>query len=186
MEPELGEITLLLQQIRNGDRGAESRLIPLLYHELRRLASRYVRHERSGHSLQTTALVDEAYLRLTRQRGAPWQNRAHFFGVAASLMRHILVDHARERLAKKRGGSGEKLGLDEARAVAVVPSDQLLALDEALKQLEERDPRLSRIVELRFFGGLSEEETGEVLGISVRTVKRDWSIAKAWLYRQIK
>jgi len=101
-------------------------------------------------------------------------------------MRHILVDHARERLAKKRGGSGEKLGLDEARSVAVVPSDQLLALDEALKQLEERDPRLSRIVELRFFGGLSEEETGEVLGISVRTVKRDWSIAKAWLYRQIK
>jgi RNA polymerase sigma-70 factor, ECF subfamily len=185
VEPQPGEITQLLQQINGGDPAAQSRLIPLVYRELRRLAAQYMRMERSGHTLQTTALVHEAYLRLAKQKGAPWQSRAQFFGVAARLMRRILVDHARERLAKKRGGSWEKVSLDEALTVAALPSDRLLALDEALDRLGERDFRQSRIVELKFFGGLSEAEAAEVLGVSVRTVKRDWCVAKAWLYQEM-
>ncbi len=186
MEPDSSEITQLLDQIRNGDQEAESRLVPLVYRELRRLASHYMRQERPGHTLQTTALVHEAYLRFTKKKDVPWQNRAHFFGVAAKLMRRVLVDHARGHRAKKRGGLQEELSLNEAFLVEAGPSEQLLALEEALQRLEERDPRASRVVELRFFGGLNEEEAAEVLGVSARTVKRDWSIAKAWLYQQIR
>jgi RNA polymerase sigma factor (TIGR02999 family) len=180
-----GEVTNLLIQLRHGNRDAESRLMPLVYGELRRLAGRYMRGERPGHTLQATALVHEAYLRLVGHQEVDWQNRAHFFGVAASLMRRILVDHARAKLAKKRGGADQKVSLDEAVLVQPETSPQFLALDEALERLAKRDPRQARIVDLRYFGGLSEEETAEVLGISVRTVKRDWNVARAWLYQQL-
>jgi len=185
MEESPGEITRLLAEIKSGNRDAESRLIPLVYNELRRLASHYMRRENPGHTLQATALVHEAYLRLTQQKEVNWQNRAHFYGVAASLMRRILIDHARERLAKKRGGSREKVSLDAAIVVSPYPSAQLLAVEEALQRLAVRDPRQGRIVELRFYGGLTEEEAAEVLAVSVRTVKRDWKVAKAWLYQEI-
>jgi RNA polymerase sigma-70 factor (ECF subfamily) len=180
-----GELTNLLIQVKNGNGDAQSRLIPLVYAELRRIAARYMRGERPGHSLQATALVHEAYLRLAGQKEMSWQNRAHFFGVAANIMRRILVDHARAKQAKKRGGSEQKVSIDEAVLVQPDPPQDFLALDEALDRLAKRDPRQSRIVELRFFGGLSEEETAEVLGISLRTVKRDWKVARAWLYQQV-
>src|ERR1035437_3745706 len=180
-----GELTNLLIQVKNGNGDAQSRLIPLVYAELRRIAARYMRGERPGHSLQATALVHEAYLRLAGQKEMSWQNRAHFFGVAANIMRRILVDHARVKQAKKRGGSEQKVSIDEAVLVQPDPPQDFLALDEALDRLAKRDPRQSRVVELRFFGGLSEEETAEVLGISLRTVKRDWKVARAWLYQQV-
>ncbi len=180
-----GDVTTLLVQLKNGNRDAQSRLIPLVYAELRRLAGVYMRRERSGHTLQATALVHEAYLRLAGHEGISWQNRAHFFGVAANIMRRILVDHARAKQAKKRGGSGQKVSFDEAVLIQREAPQQFLALDEALERLAKRDPRQSRIVELRFFGGLSDEETAEVLGISVRTVMRDWKVARAWLYQQL-
>jgi len=180
-----GDVTNLLIQLKNGNRDAQSRLIPLVYAELRRVAARYMRGEQPGHTLQATALVHEAYLRLAGQKEIGWQNRAHFFGVAANIMRRILVDHARAKQAKKRGGSDQKVSFDEAVLVQPEPPQQFLALDEALERLAKRDPRQSRIVELRYFGGLSEEEAAEVLGISVRTVKRDWKMARAWLYQQL-
>jgi RNA polymerase sigma factor (TIGR02999 family) len=178
------EITQLLTEINNGNRDAEARLMPLVYAELRRLAAHYIRQERPGHSMQATALVHEAYLRLVDQRG-DWKSRAHFFGVAAQMMRRILVDHARAKIAEKRGGGREKVSLDEALVFSEQPSVEILALDEALTRLEEWDPRQSRIVELMFFGGLNEEETADVVGVSTRTVKRDWSMAKAWLYKEL-
>ena len=180
-----GEVTNLLIELKNGNRDAESRLMPLVYGELRRLAGLYMRGERPGHTLQATALVHEAYLRLVGYEDVDWQNRAHFFGVAANLMRRILVDHARAKQAKKRGGGDQKVSLDQAVLVRPEAPEQFLALDEALERLAKRDPRQARIVELRYFGGLSEEETAEVLQISVRTVKRDWSVARAWLYQQL-
>jgi len=180
-----GEVTNLLIELKNGNREAESRLMPLVYGELRRLAGLYMRGERPGHTLQATALVHEAYLRLVGYEDVDWQNRAHFFGVAANLMRRILVDHARAKQAKKRGGGDQKVSLDQAVLVRPEAPEQFLALDEALERLAKRDPRQARIVELRYFGGLSEEETAEVLQISVRTVKRDWSVARAWLYQQL-
>ena len=180
-----GEVTNLLIELKNGNREAESRLMPLVYGELRRLAGLYMRGERPGHTLQATALVHEAYLRLVGYEDVDWQNRAHFFGVAANLMRRILVDHARAKQAKKRGGGDQKVSLDQAVLVRPEAPEQFLALDEALERLAKRDPRQARIVELRYFGGLSEEETAEVLEISVRTVKRDWSVARAWLYQQL-
>jgi len=180
-----GEVTNLLIELKNGNRDAESRLMPLVYGELRRLAGLYMRGERPGHTLQATALVHEAYLRLVGHEDVDWQNRAHFFGVAANLMRRILVDHARAKQAKKRGGGDQKVSLDQAVLVRPEAPEQFLALDEALERLAKRDPRQARIVELRYFGGLSEEETAEVLQISVRTVKRDWSVARAWLYQQL-
>ena len=180
-----GEVTNLLIELKNGNRDAESRLMPLVYGELRRLAGLYMRGERPGHTLQATALVHEAYLRLVGYEDVDWQNRAHFFGVAANLMRRILVDHARAKQAKKRGGGDQKVSLDQAVLVRPEAPEQFLALDEALERLAKRDPRQARIVELRYFGGLSEEETAEVLEISVRTVKRDWSVARAWLYQQL-
>jgi len=179
-----GEITQLLVKAKNGDRKAESELVPLVYDELRRLARRYMRHERPDHTLQATALVHEAYLKLIDQRES-WQNRAHFFGVAAQVMRRFLVDHARAKLAQKRGGSREEISLDAALAFSPAQSDQFLALDEALERLSRLDPRQGRIVELKFFGGLTDEEVAEVLAISIRTVKRDWSVARAWLFREL-
>lgn len=185
MDAQPGEVTLLLAELQKGSKEAEEKLIPLVYGELRRLAAHYLRGERPGHTLQATALVHEAYLRLTQMGEMNLQNRSHFFALAAQLMRRILVDHARANRAKKRGGPDETLSLDDAIVCSGPRSTQLIELDDALNRLAQRDPRQSRIVELRFFGGLSEEETGVLLGISTRTVKRDWRIAKAWLYQEM-
>ena len=180
-------ITQLLIDWGKGDQVALERLMPLVYSELRRLAGNYLRRERAGHTLQPTALVNEAYLKLIDQRNARWQNRAHFFGIAAQLMRRILVDHARQRQAAKRGGvDQQRLSITSAEAVVKQPEVDLLALNEALDELAEMDPQHSRIVELKFFGGLSIEETAEVLGISHATVERDWKLARAWLRRQLE
>jgi RNA polymerase sigma factor (TIGR02999 family) len=180
-----GEVTELLAQIHAGDKEAESRLIPLVYSELRRLAAHYLRGERPDHTLQPTALVHEAYLRLTRLQEVDWQSRSHFFATAATVMRRILVDHARAQRAEKREGFYEAVSLDDVSIVSAGRSAELVALDEALERLAGIDERRSKIVELRFFGGLSEEEAAQVLGISTRTVKRDWRVAKAWLYNEI-
>jgi len=180
-----GDVTRLLREFREGDKGAEAKLITLIYGELRRLAAYYMRGERSGHSLQPTALVHEAYVRLAGIRGIDWQNRSHFFAVAAQVMRRILIDHARAHRSNKRGGSWSEVTFDEAQHLSFSRPEQFIALDEALNRLAELDVRQSQIVELRFFAGLSENETAEVLGISTRTVKRDWRVAKAWLYDQI-
>jgi RNA polymerase sigma factor (TIGR02999 family) len=170
----------------NGDRSALEALMPLVYDELHRLASRYLSRERPGHTLQSTALVHEAYLRLIDQREVRWQNRSHFFGVAAQMIRRILVDHARSHQAAKRGAGAVKLSLDEAVAAAGQGRDvDLVALDDALNRLAQFDLQQGRIVELRFFAGLSIEETAEVLHISPATVKRDWVMAKAWLFREM-
>ena len=179
-----GEITQILAQMRAGDPEAASRLAPLVYQELRRIAQRYMRFERRDHTLQATALVHEAYFQLLDQR-KDWQNRSHFFAVAAQLMRRILVDYARARSAAKRGGSLDKVELDQLPAVSEPLPEKMLALDAALSRLAEWDARQSRIVELRFFGGLSEEDIAALLGVSVRTVKREWSMARAWLYREV-
>ena len=180
-------ITQLLIDWGKGDQAALERLMPLVYSELRRLASNYLRRERAEHTLQPTALVNEAYLKLVDQRNARWQNRAHFFGIAAQLMRRILVDHARQRQAVKRGGvDQQRLSITSAEAVVKQPEIDILALNEALDELAELDPQQSRIVELKFFGGLSIEETAEVLGISHATVERDWKLARAWLRRQLE
>ena len=176
----------MLQEWSGGKQEALDALLPLVYAELHRQASRYLRRERAGHTLQTTALIHEAYLKLIDQREVNWQNRAHFFGIAAQAMRRILVDYARERHRAKRGGIGENLPLEEA---ALVVSEErrvdLVALDEALTRLAKFDERQARIVELRYFSGLSIEETAEVLGISPATVKSDWNVAKAWLRHEI-
>lgn len=179
------EVTRLLVNWSNGDAQALDQLTPLVYAELRRLAGRYLRRERPDHTLQSTALVHEAYMRLIDQRSVHWQNRAHFFGVAAQLIRRILVDHARAHHAAKRGAHAPKLSLDEALAVPGGRDLDLLSLDDALEGLAKLDPQQSRIVELRFFAGLSIEETAEVVGVSPATVKREWSSAKAWLYREL-
>jgi RNA polymerase sigma factor (TIGR02999 family) len=177
------DVTQLLLSWSNGDQQALEKLVPLVYSELRHLAERYLRRERPGHTLQSTALVHEAWLKLIDQRNVQWQNRAHFFGVAAQLIRRILVDYARNRHAEKRGGHACKLSLDEAIGVPKQRDLDLVVLDDALDGLARIDPQQSRIVELRFFAGLSIEETAEVLRISPATVKRDWVSAKAWLYR---
>jgi RNA polymerase sigma factor (TIGR02999 family) len=173
----------LLVRWREGDREALEALMPLVYEELRRLAHHYLRQERSDHTLQSTALVHEAYLRLARQDPPQWQNRAHFFGIAARIMRQILVEYARGRGAAKRGGNTCRLTLDEAVALPQQTDVDVVALDKALNDLSELDAQQSRIVELRFFAGLTIEDTSEVLGISPATVKRDWVTARAWLYR---
>ena len=179
------EVTQLLVAWSNGDKAALDRLMPLVYTELRRLARHYMSRERPGHTLQTTALVNEAYLRLVEQEGMRWENRAHFFGIAAHLMRQILVDHARSRQAAKRGGAQVRLSLGEVDRIASRPDVDLIALDEALGRLEAIDPQKSRIVELRYFGGLGIEETAEVIGVSPATVKREWSMARAWLRSEV-
>ena len=179
-------ITQLLVDWSKGDQAALEKLMPLVYDELRRLASNYLRRERASHTLQPTALVNEAYLKLVDQRHARWQNRAQFFGISAQLMRRILVDHARQHQAAKRGGSKQqRLSITSAERVAKQPDIDLLALNEALDELTIMDPQQAQIVELKFFGGLSIEETAEVLGISHATVERDWKMARAWLRRQL-
>jgi RNA polymerase sigma factor (TIGR02999 family) len=186
-EPASHEVTQLLLAWGGGDEEALNKLVPLIHAELHRLARHYMRQERGGHTLQTTALVNEAYLKLVdwRNQNVQWQNRAHFFGVSAQVMRHILVDHARANRYQKRGGGQVNLSLDEALTVSTEKSADLVALDDALKSLARIDERKARIVELRFFGGLSVDETAEVLKISPRTVMRDWSLAQAWLYREL-
>jgi len=179
------DVTQILQEVSGGDQNAPARLMPLVYDELRRLADHYLRQERPDHTLQPTALVHEAYLKLIDQTRVDWQNRAHFFGVAAQLMRRILVDHARRHRASKRGGFQQKLTLDEAVDYSQPRDLDLVALDDALNALALMDERQSRIVELRFFGGLTIEETAEALNVSPATVKVDWSMAKAWLRREI-
>ena len=181
-----GEVTQLLGALRNGDRNAESRVFEVVYSELHRMAVRYMRRERPDHTLQATALIHEAYVDLIRPPEKNWQNRAHFYGVAAQVMRRVLVDYARTHRAAKRGGGQQKVCLDDALLVTADQSEGLVALDEALSRLAQFDARLSRIVELRFFGGLNEEETAEALGVSSRTVRRDWRVAKAWLYGQLE
>jgi RNA polymerase sigma factor (TIGR02999 family) len=178
-------VTALLVRWRGGDRGALEELMPLVYGELRRLAHHYLRQERSDHTLQSTALVHEAYLRLAGQNPPQWQNRAHFFGIAAHIMRQILVEYARGRSTAKRGGNALTLTLDEAVALPQGIDVDVVALDKALSELSDLDPQQGRIVELRFFAGLTIEDTSEVLGISPATVKRDWITARAWLFRAL-
>jgi RNA polymerase sigma factor (TIGR02999 family) len=183
--PSEKEVTQLLVAWGNGDQAALEQLTPLIYSELHQMAHRQLGRERRGHTLQTTALVHEAYLRLIDQNEVRWQNRAHFFAIAAQMMRRILVDYARARNVAKRGGGARQVSLDEALEVSDERAADVIALDEALAALAELDPRKSRIIELRFFGGLSIEETAEVLGVSPGTVMRDWTFAKAWLQREI-
>jgi len=177
-------ISQLLADWANRDAGARDRLMPIVYEELRRLAHHYMRGEREAHTLQTTALVNEAYLRLAGIDGLQWRDRAHFFAMAATLMRRVLVDHARQRGRDKRGAGVSVMSLDE-HAIAAAPAVDVVALDEALERLAAVDPQQSRVVELRFFAGLSVKETAEALGISTATVKRDWSTAKLWLYNEL-
>jgi RNA polymerase sigma-70 factor, ECF subfamily len=182
------DITGLLQEWQCGSAEALDRLIPFVYDELHTLASRYLSRERRDHTLQTGALVNEAYLKLAGQRGVDWQNRAHFFGIAAQLMRRILVDHARRHSRVKRGGHTVHLSLDDAdpsSPPAAVDAIDVYALDGALSRLEARDPQQGRVVELRFFGGLTIEETAVVTGLSSATIKREWAVARAWLYREL-
>ena len=186
-EPRPEAVTQLLVEWQNGSQKALDRLMPLVYTELRTIARRYLSHESPSHTLQSTALVHEAYLRLVGQRSVNWQNRSHFFGIAAQMMRRILVDHARHQHRAKRGGDVPKLSLDEAMTVAEPQADvDLLALDDALTSLSAIDPRGARIVELRFFSGLTIEETADVLAVSSGTIKREWSTARAWLYREMQ
>jgi RNA polymerase sigma factor (TIGR02999 family) len=180
------DLTGLLLEWREGDKAALDQLMPLVYDELRRIAHRYVQHERDGHTLQTSALVNEAYLRLAGQQKLSWQNRAHFFAVTAQVMRHILIDHARRRRYAKHGGEVRQIPIKDASEMSMQRAAELIALEEALDELAKLDQRKSRVVELRYFGGLSLEETAEVLKISMMTVRRDWRAAKAWLYRRMK
>lgn len=184
--PAPSEITALLIAWSDGDRAALERLLPLIERELHRIARHYMRRENPGHTLQTTALVNEAYFRLVDQRNVRWQNRAHFFGIAAQIMRRILMNYARDRHRAKRGGHAVQVSLSEVAVVGEERSAELLALDEALGRLAAFDARKCRVVELRYFGGLSVEETAEVLGVSAVTVERDWKAAKAWLAREIR
>ncbi|HZL68598.1 MAG TPA: sigma-70 family RNA polymerase sigma factor [Candidatus Limnocylindrales bacterium] len=183
--PPVGEVSELLRAWSDGDRAALDSLTPIVYGELHRLAGRYMKGERPGHSLQTTALVNEAYMRLVDYKNMQWQNRAHFFAVSAQLMRRILVDHARRRNLK-RGGGVQHVSLDQTAIVGSERAADLVALDDAMNLLAKLDPRKVRVVEMRFFGGLSVEETAEILKVSAVTVMRDWNTAKAWLYRELK
>jgi RNA polymerase sigma factor (TIGR02999 family) len=184
-EQSTHNFTILLRAWGEGDAQALGRLTPLVYHELRRIARGYMARERPDHTLQATALVNEAYLRLVDTRQTNWQDRAHFLAICARAMRQILVDHARSRASQKHGGGQMALQFDENLGIPQSHHSQLLELDDALKRLAELDPRKSQVVELRFFGGLSLEETSEALRVSLRTVKRDWQMARAWLYREL-
>ena len=179
------EITQLLAEWSEGNQAALDQLYPLVYNELRRLAHGYLRRERKGHTLQTTALINEAYLRLVDQKHVHWANRSHFFGISAQIMRRILIDHARRYDYAKRGGGAQRISLDEAAIVAKQRGQALLMLDEALNSLAKIDPRRSQVVELRYFGGLNNEEIAGVLKISENTVMRDWNMARAWLYQEL-
>ncbi|HEY7095366.1 MAG TPA: sigma-70 family RNA polymerase sigma factor [Terriglobales bacterium] len=186
VDSSAADVTVLLEQLAQGNQQAGDRLIPLVYDELRRIAGRYMRREKADHVLQTTALVHEAYLKLVEQRSVEWQGRTHFYAIAASLMRRILIDDARKRIRAKRGGGQSPVMLDEALVYSPGRSSELLEIDGALQRLAEIDQRQAKVVELRFFAGLSVEETAEVLGISPKTVKRDWSVARAWLHGELK
>ena len=179
------EITQLLLDWRNGEASAFERLMPIVYDELRRLAGAFMRRQSPGHTLQTTALVNEAYLRLIDSDKVNWQSRTHFFAISAQLMRRILVDAARRKQSQKRGGDRLQVTLDERFDIPLENETDMVALDDALKRLSELSPRQSRIVELRYFGGLTEEQVAGTLEISTRTVRRDWSVARAWLYREL-
>jgi RNA polymerase sigma factor (TIGR02999 family) len=179
------EITVLLRAWGNGEDGALDKLIPMIHGELHRLARHHMRRERPGHTLQTTALVNEAYLRLANTRDVPWNGRVHFFAVSAQIMRRVLVDLARAKRNRKHGGAERRLSLDEVAIVSAGRSEDLLDLDEALARLAALNVRQSRVVELRYFGGLNETEIGEVLKVSARTVRQDWSLARVWLYREL-
>lgn len=179
------EVTQLLADWGRGDKSAFDKLFPLVHQELRRIAQRQMNHERPGHTLQATALVNEAYLKLAGNEGFEWRDRAHFYAVCAQVMRHVLIDHARAHARDKRGGGAVQVSLNDAIALGEQRAEELVALDEALRSLEHLDPQKGRIVEMRYFGGLSIEETAEVLDISPRTVRREWRRAKAWLYRMI-
>ena len=185
MESSPTDVTLMLKRLSAGDQEAVNKLMPVLYDELRRLAAYYLRKERSDHTLQATALVHEAYVRLVDQREVEWKNRNHFFGVAAQLMRRVLLDHARKHQAVKRGGPLPKVKLDDAVAMCEENAAELVALDGLLTRLSTIDPQQTRVVELRFFGGMSVEETAEVMNISPATVKREWAMAKAWFAREL-
>ena len=178
-------VTQLLEQWNHGDREALDKLMPLIYEELRKMAKRYMSGQNPGHTLQTTALIHEAYLRMVKQKEKHFENRAHFFGVAAQAMRHILVDYARARQTARRGGGARPISLEEAALVTQERAAELVAFDDALKELEKLSKRQSRVVELRYFGGLSVEETATVLEVSSDTVMRDWSMAKTWLHRAL-
>ncbi|HEX8799184.1 MAG TPA: sigma-70 family RNA polymerase sigma factor [Terriglobales bacterium] len=186
METARDDVTLMLQQLSAGNREILDKLIPVLYDELRRLAAYYLRQERGNHTLQATALVHEAYLRLVDQREAQWQNRNHFFGVAAQVMRRILLDYARKHEAVKRGGSVLRISLDDAVVLCEENAAEYIVLDGLLSRLATLDPQQANVVELRFFGGLSVEDVAQLLSISPATVKRDWSMAKAWLARELR
>jgi len=185
VSPSGDDITQLLRAWGDGNQAALDRLTPLVYAQLRQAAHRYMARERRGHTLQTTALVNEVYLRLAKAREMRWQDRVHFFALSAQMMRRILTDHARARQYAKRGGGAQVVSLDEAPEVSPKPRADLVALDDALQRLAAVDERKSRVVELRYFGGLSVEETGEVLKVSPETVMRDWKLAKAWLLREL-
>jgi RNA polymerase sigma-70 factor (ECF subfamily) len=178
-------VTELLTAWSDGDKTAVDKLMPLVYDELHRLAHHHLRRERDGHTLQTTALVNEAYLKLVGQKAVEWQSRSQFFGLAARVMRHILVDHARSRSRAIRGGGAEKVSLEDTQVMSTERAREYVAMDEALTELEKEFPRKARVVELRFFGGFSVEETADVMNVSAVTVMRDWSVAKAWLFRHI-
>ena len=184
-QPSTHEVTQLLIEWSHGNKAALDKLMPLIHDELRRLAHHYMSRERPDHTLQTTALVNEAYLRLVNRKDAHWENRTHFFAIAATLMRNILVDHARSHAYAKRGGGAHKTDLDEAMVVSQQRAAEVIALDDVLKKFAVFDPQQSRIVELRFFGGLTIEETAEVLNLSPATIKREWKTAKAWLYHEL-
>ena len=184
-EPNSPNITQLLAEWREGDPSALDELYPLVYDELHRLARRYMSRERKGHTLQTTALINEAYVRLVGQKNVHWANRSHFFAISAQIMRRILIDHARRHAYAKRGGGAQQVSLEEAAVVSPDQSGELIRLDEALQSLAEMDPRRSQVVELRYFGGLNNEEIAGVLNVSENTVTRDWNMARAWLYHQL-
>jgi len=184
-QPRQHEITQLLAKWREGNQSALDELYPLVYDELHRLARRYMSRERRGHTLQTTALINEAYVRLVDQKNVHWANRSHFFAISAQIMRRILIDHARRHAYAKRGGGAQQVSLEEVAAVTPDPGRELVRLDEALKSLAEMDPRRSQVVELRYFGGLNNEEIAGVLKISENTVTRDWNMARAWLHQQL-
>ena len=186
MDPAASEVTALLKQWTDGRQDALERLVPVVHAELRKLAASYMRRERPDHTLQPTALVNEAFMKLVDQRAVQWRNRAHFFGIAAQAMRRILVDHARARASAKRGAAERPVPLDDVAVAGAMPDPTLVALDEALTRLEHLDTQQSRVVELRFFGGLTMEETAVVLGVSPATVGREWACARAWLHAELQ
>jgi RNA polymerase sigma-70 factor, ECF subfamily len=185
MEAEKGEVTQLLNNMAKGDSGAAEKLLPLVYSELHRLAASYMRRERPDHTLQATALINEAYLRLTKEDGE-WNSREHFIGMAANVMRHVLVDYARAHKAKQRDGGLKRVELKDDLAISPEKIEEVVALDEALTRLESLHPRQGKVVEMRYFGGLSVEQIASLLGVSERSVKRDWSLARIWLFRELE